>query len=86
MSRLTDKRAKYVAMKQEVLSYDYDSEINKKVEDYRLKLVDEARQDRAKKLAKVDDYIDILDELIAEEEAVSTTCEAEVHEEIQQEV
>ena len=86
MSRLTDKRAKYVAMRQEVLSYDYDSEINKKVEDYRLKLVDEARQDRAKKLAKVDDYIDILDELIAEEEAVSATCEDEVHEEIQQEV
>ena len=85
MSRLTEKKAKYVGMKQDILAYDYDSEINNKVEDYRSQLVAEAKQDRAKKLAKVDDYIDILDELIAEEQAEQPVSE-EVHEEIQQEV
>ena len=85
MSRLTEKKAKYVGMKQDILAYDYDTEINNKVEDYRSHLVAEAKQDRAKKLAKVDDYIDILDELIAEEQAEQPVSE-EVHEEIQQEV
>ena len=85
MSRLTEKKAKYVGMKQDILAYDYDTEINNKVEDYRSQLVAEAKQDRAKKLAKVDDYIDILDELIAEEQAEQAVSE-EVHEEIQQEV
>lgn len=85
MSRLTEKKAKYVGMKQDILAYDYDTEINNKVEDYRSQLVAEAKQDRAKKLAKVDDYIDILDELIAEEQAEQPVSE-EVHEEIQQEV
>ena len=86
MSKLTEKRAKYAGMKQDILAYNYDAEINDKVEAYRVQLVDEARQDRASKLAKVDDYLDILDELIAEEEAEATSEDDTHIKEIQQEV
>lgn len=67
MENLLEKKRKYIEMKLQVKADDYN--IDERVEMYKKTLVAEAEEDRAKKLTRIDAYLEILDELIAEKEA-----------------
>lgn len=88
MEKLLDKKRKYSELINQVNNDNYD--IDGKVEEYRKKLIEESEIDRAKKLEKLNSYLEIIDELIlekmneaeqAEENCDDIGCEEENKEE-----
>lgn len=88
MEKLLDKKSKYTELINQVTRNDYG--IESKVEEYRKKLVEESEIDRAKKLEKLNSYLEIIDELIlekmneaeeAEKNCDDNSCEEENKEE-----
>lgn len=58
------KKRKYLSLREEISNFDYG--IEKRVDAYRESIMKEAEEDKTRKLEKVDVYLELLDELIAE--------------------
>lgn len=81
VAKLLEKKAKLLAQKQENEKKDYSAEINKLVEEYRAKLVNEVEATRKQNSDKFDMYIQFINELLDEdaaEEAIPTEDTEEV--------
>lgn len=66
MEKLLAKKQAYIEKRVHISVADYG--VEEKVEAYRQTLIEESENDRAKKIEKIDAYLEILDELIAEKE------------------
>lgn len=80
-AKLLEKKAKLLAQKQENEKKDYSAEINKLVEEYRAKLVNEVEATRKQNSDKFDMYIQFINELL-DEDAAEEAIPAEDTEEV----
>lgn len=80
-AKLLEKKAKLLAQKQENETKDYSAEINKLVEEYRAKLVNEVEATRKQNSGKLDMYIQFINELL-DEDAAEEAIPAEDTEEV----
>lgn len=69
-TELLDKRTKYETLKAEIIEKDYTALIESEVEEYKAKVVAKYEAERTADLVKVNHYIELLEELIAEAEIV----------------
>ena len=79
--KLLEKKTKLLAQKQENEKKDYSAEINKLVEEYRTKLVNEVEATRKQNSDKLDMYIQFINELL-DEDAAEEAMPAEDTEEV----
>ena len=71
-SVLLKKKEYYTAVKTSLEAKDYSSEINAKLEEYRLKLVNEYEETRKSDIKTCENYLHIIDECL-DEIAVNTS-------------
>lgn len=81
VAKLLEKKTKLLAQKQENEKKDYSAEINKLVEEYRTKLVNEVEATRKQNSDKLDMYIQFINELL-DEDAAEEAMPAEDTEEV----
>lgn len=81
VAKLLEKKTKLFAQKQENEKKDYSAEINKLVEEYRAKLVNEVEATRKQNSDKLDMYIQFINELL-DEDAAEEAMPAEDTEEV----
>lgn len=66
VEKLVEKRSMYLEEKTKIEAYDYSKEIDEALAKYKANLVEQTEAQRAKNLAKVNTYLELLDDLIAD--------------------
>ena len=65
---LNSKKAKFIQMRTDIINEDFSEGIEKEVNAYRQTLIDQVEKEKAKKISKVDSYLEIIEELLNSDE------------------
>lgn len=65
---LNSKKAKFIQMRSDIINEDFSEGIEKEVNAYRQTLIDQVEKEKAKKISKVDSYLEIIEELLNSDE------------------
>lgn len=67
MQKYLEKKKFYLKKQAELAEKDYSEEIERRVEAFRQSVVFEVEEERAKDIEKINNYLELLDELIEED-------------------
>lgn len=65
---LNSKKAKFIQMRSDIINEDFSEGIEKEVNAYRQSLIDQVEKEKAKRISKVDSYLEIIEELLNSDE------------------
>lgn len=65
---LNSKKAKFIQMRSDIINEDFSEGIEKEVNAYRQTLIDQVEKEKAKRISKVDSYLEIIEELLNSDE------------------